>query len=215
MKRFLILAVGWLMTTVGLHGDWFCVTLTREWEDLYRFEVKEICGFTRVAGQISSSNEKETFVKTIGEVTNLNLAGTIVTFEIHEHAFIFTSDRCVTLWTKDKEQEGVQNKDKFFIETREQTPLRKEKKSSFHFNFDNLKAEVETINHAGKSDFTVINPYNEHPWFSNEPLERMKFDEEAPKPLQKKKLIKNKDLKKSMQNKDFSMDDMSYFLRKK
>ena len=207
MKHFWILALcGWL-STVNLYGDWFYVVLTREREDLYSFEVQVVGDFTSVTGKISASNEHETSVSPWGEVINVVSAGTIVTFEINGQAFMLTGDRYVTLWTKRAEPEGVQNNDKFFVEMREQTPLRKEKEPPFHLNFDNLRGEVEVMNREGKSDFTIINPYNDHPWFSNKPVGQIKF----PKPVSKSSERK----KKPMKNKDYSGDDMGYFLRKK
>ena len=202
MKRFWILVFGGWMATVGLYGDWFYITLVREREDLYSFEVQLVGEPTSITGKISSSNEHETSVSPWGDVTEVVSAGTIVTFEINGQAFILTGDRYVTLWTKRTKPKGVQNDDKFFVKTQDWTPLRKEKKSSFHFNFDNLKAEVEIMNHEDKTDFTVINPYNEHPWFSNKPIERLEFGEAAPK-------------EEPPKNNDFFDYDRYWFVRNK
>jgi len=207
MKRFWILVFGWIMTACGLYGDQFYITLTRDREDLYSFEVQVVGEFTSITGKISSSNEHETSVSPWGDVTEVVSAGTIVTFEINGQAFLLTGDRYVTLWTKRAKPEGVLNNDRFFVEMRDQTPLRKENESSFHVNFDNLNGEVQVMNHEGKSDFTILNPYNEHPWFSNKPADLIKFDEAALKPPKEKK--------KQMKNNDYSKDDMGYFLRKK
>ena len=206
MKRFWILVFGWIMTACGLYGDQFYITLTRDREDLYSFEVQVVGEFTSITGKISSSNEHETSVSPWGDVTEVVSAGTIVTFEINGQAFLLTGDRYVTLWTKRAKPEGVLNNDRFFVEMRDQTPLRKENESSFHVNFDNLKGEVQVMNHEGKSDFTILNPYNEHPWFSNKPIDRIKF----PKPASK-----SSERKKERENNDYSKDDMGYFLRKK
>ena len=62
MKRFWILVFGGWMATVGLHGDQFYITLTREREDLYSFEVQVVGEFTSITGKSSSSNEHETSV---------------------------------------------------------------------------------------------------------------------------------------------------------
>ena len=206
MKRFWILVFGWIMTACGLYGDQFYITLTRDREDLYSFEVQVVGEFTSITGKISSNNEHETSVSPWGEVTKVVSAGTIVTFEINGQAFMLTGDRYVTLWTKRAKPEDVENNDQFFVEMRDQTPLRKENEPSFHVNFDNLKGEVQVMNREGKSDFIVINPYNEHPWFSNEPIDRIKF----PKPLSK-----SSEGKKERENNDFSNDDRWDFIRKK
>ena len=128
MKRFWILVFGWIMTACGLYGDQFYITLTRDREDLYSFEVQLVGELTSITGKISSSNEHETSVSPWGDVTEVVSAGTIVTFEINGQAFILTGDRYVTLWTKRTKPEGVQNDDKFFVKTQDWTPLRKEKK---------------------------------------------------------------------------------------
>ena len=194
------------MTMVGLYGDQFYITLTREREDLYSFEVQVVGEFTSITGKISSNNEHETSVSPWGEVTEVVSAGTIVTFEIKGRAFILTGDRYVTLWSKNTQQKDFPNNDKFFVEMRDQTPLRKENEPSFHVNFDNLKGEVQVMNREGKSDFTILNPYNEHPWFSNKPIDLIKF----PKPASK-----SSDRKKERENNDFFNDDPRYFMRKK
>ena len=202
------------MPAVDLRGDWFRVILFREREDLYRFTAEEIGGFTRVTGQVSSGNERETSVKAIGEVTGLASAGTVVTFKINGRAFMFTSDRHVTLWSRSTDEDGRAG-DTFDVYMGENTPFRKLKEPSFFLHCEHVDGRVnycETndpeCESIGMSDFELFSPYgpNGHPWFSNDPVEQIKFDEAAPKPPERKKTPKNNDL--------FN-DDPGFFMRKK
>ena len=215
MKHFWILVFcGW-SATVDLYGDIFSVVLFREREDLYSFEVEEIgsLSLTKVTGQISSSNKHETSVKAIGEA-EVNSADTVVTVKINGRAFIFASDRHVTLWSR-----GVNGEDRagdvFNVCMGERTPFHKSKEPLFFLNQDVdghvcfYEINDPQCKSIGISNFEILSPYgpNGHPWFSNEPSEWIKFDEAAPKPPKEKK--------NSMENNDYSKDDMGYFLRKK
>ena len=214
MQRFWILLFGGWMATADLYGDWFRVVLFREREDVYHFVVEEMGGFTKVTGRVSSSNEKATSVEILGEVTGLCSAGSMITFKINGRAFILTSDRHITIWSKSTDEDNRSN-DVFNVCMGEKTPFRKSKEPSFFLDREHVDGRVNfygTHDSEGESTnmwgFEVLSPYgpNGHPWFSNEPAEQIKFNESAAK------LPKQKEPPK---NNNFEKDDFGYFRRKK